>query len=98
MERRHGKGRCEPGCFGCKILEIDFSPRCFGTRTPSAAPPAKPRNSWEKGIVTDGRGLPVTGADGKPIGVAQAANNRKAIDAQIRAVKDPQFHRKTAAA
>ena len=51
MERTHGKGNCEPDCFGCHVLGVQFAPSIF-TTTPGGAKAAD-NNRRERGLVKD---------------------------------------------
>lgn len=74
------------GCFGCKVLSVQVSPSAMPSRR-NNIPPARPLNSWERGVVRDDRGLPVRRANGDVIGVHEYAAKRRQIDADLKAVK-----------
>lgn len=91
MERTHD-GRHGPDCFGCRIGDGPYlSAKATPSRTPSKATARVPGNSWERGIATDGRGLPITGTDGQPLGVKQLADDRHRIEKRLAEVKDPSY-------
>ena len=45
-------------CFACKIKTIQVSPSATPSRRKANQKPNLGNNSWEKGIVRDGRGMP----------------------------------------
>ena len=45
-------------CFKCKIKTVQVSPSATPSRRKSNQKPNLGNNSWEKGIVRDGRGMP----------------------------------------
>jgi hypothetical protein len=91
METTHGPGSGhEPGCFGCRIKHVLFSPSAMPTRTRISAPPKEPQNNWERGVARDERGLPLVGEDG-PIGVKEFADDKARIKKRLKEVKDPRF-------
>lgn len=74
-------------CFGCRIKSVQFSNACTPTRTPSKARPAGTQhNNWEKGVLRDERGMPVY-RNGQVIGLKEYAQDKRKIDAQLRAAK-----------
>lgn len=91
MERTHD-GRHGQDCFACRIGPGPMiAPSATPTRTPSK--PTGDRdlgNSWERGIATDERGLPINGETG-PLGVKQLANDRTRIEKRLAEVRDPAY-------
>lgn len=71
------------GCSFCKLGTIQLS-QAIKPRRPNDAPPAGNRNNWERGVVTDGRGVPMLDATGERIGVKQYAENKHAFEAERR--------------
>lgn len=84
-ERRH-QGQHGPGCFGCKVLSVQVSPSAMPSRR-NNIPPARPLNSWERGVLRDDRGIPVRRASGDVIPVHEYGSERRKIDEQLKAVK-----------
>lgn len=82
-ESRHlaAHPRFVTGCLACKLGTIQISQQVKGHR-PGGAPPAGNRNSWEKGIATDGRGVPLLGADMEPIGIKRYGEQRQTLEAE----------------
>lgn len=68
-------------CFPHKLGTVGLAADAVPTRTPGQAAPARPSNSWERGVVKDERGVPYLGSDLKPIGVKQYADRRGHYDA-----------------
>lgn len=85
MMRRH-QGQHGESCFGCKVHSIQVSPSAMPSRRNNIAP-ARPMNSWERGVLKDERGLPVRRASGDVIGLHEYASDRHRIDADLKAVK-----------
>ena len=73
----HPSGDVE-GCRECKLTSIQLSPSCRGQARNNIAPEGTAgRNSWERGIVTDDRGIPLRKwENGAPITVKEYADNR----------------------
>lgn len=93
-EARHAAEHPEKvdGCQICWLSgTIQLSPKATPSKRSDAPPTAfKPMNSWEKGIATDSRGMPLLGKGGAPIGVKEAGERRHEIDAWRRRLKtDP---------
>lgn len=86
MDHRRHQGQHGEGCFGCKVHSVQVSPSAMPSRR-NTIPPARPMNSWERGVVRDDRGLPVRRANGDLIPVHEYASERRKIDADLRAVK-----------
>lgn len=74
-------------CFGCHVKSIQWSPAATPTRR-NHLPARRPNNSWEKGVPTDNRGMPVLDADMKPVGQKQYSENRTAIEAAKRRISN----------
>lgn len=74
------------GCRTCKLLSIQLSPRVNGHGTPKhSGTPAGNNNSWEKGLVTDHRGVPLlAGHDLHPVRVKEYAQHHHAFEARRR--------------
>lgn len=65
-----------------KYLSIQISPSATPSKR-SSAPPKRPDNNWEKGIVTEDRrsgSMPVVDANLNPIGVKDLPQKRRAIE------------------
>lgn len=77
----HPNGDVE-GCRSCKFQSIQIGPSCKGQARNNIAPEGTAgRNSWEKGIVTDNRGLPLRNFQtGAPITVKQYADKRSVYE------------------
>lgn len=86
MDHRQHRGQHGESCFGCKVHSIQVSPSAMPSRRNSIAP-ARPMNSWERGVVRDDRGLPVRRENGDVIGLHEYSGNRHEIDQQLKAVK-----------
>jgi hypothetical protein len=71
------------GCFACKVSTIQLSQKVTGHK-PGGAPPQGPRNSWEKGIAQDHRGVPLLDRQGEPIGVKAYSERRHVFEAERR--------------
>lgn len=85
-------GVCDdPSCFPCKLKSIQISPYATPTRRSNRGPSTPPRgnsNSWEKGIPTDSRGMPVLKSDGSPMGQAEYASKRSQIEESRRRLRN----------
>jgi hypothetical protein len=59
----------------------------------NSVPPPTANPAWERGIVTekrpDGSVMPILNKNMKPLRVKEYSENRRAIDAQLRKVKNP---------
>jgi hypothetical protein len=89
---RHAEAHPTPleGCGICRFSNgtIQISPKATPSKR-SPTPPRKPNNSWEKGLATDERGMPLY-MGGKPLGVKEAAERRHEIKAaRHRLQQDP---------
>ena len=85
-DNRHRSDHPEPvpGCDECKYASIQLSPKLTHPNRVSA-PPAGNRNSWERGRVTDNRGVPyLWGQDHHELTVKELADNRSTIEARVR--------------
>jgi len=68
-------------CYGCRLKSLAIGlPKDFSSRTRSKAPPRTPRNSWEKGIARDERGMPIIRPDLSEVSVKQYAQERHSIE------------------
>ena len=77
------------GCRECKFRgTIQISPKATPNKTRSKAPPRTPNPSWESGVATDHRGVPLLGEKGEPIPVKQYAENRHKYDERRRRLRN----------
>lgn len=70
------------GCPTCKLRSVQLSPAATPTKTRrfgKLGPKGNP--SWEKGIVTDSRGMPILKPDGHFIRQKEYAEKRHSIEA-----------------
>jgi hypothetical protein len=73
------------GCFGCKTRSVTISTRVglidhqTGFSKRESAPSGGSRNSWERGRVTDERGVPLLDEHG-PISVKRYGENRRRFE------------------
>ena len=74
------------GCPTCKFATIQLAPSCRGQARNNVAPEGTAgRNSWEKGIATDARGMPYRDeTTGAPITVKRFAENRHRYEEALR--------------
>lgn len=85
---------CMPGnnclsnqrCFAESARSIRFSDTCTPNKTPSKTPPSGPSNGYERGILRDSRGLPITDK-GHPIPLKTYHNHKRHFDEMIRRSK-----------
>lgn len=70
-------------CFGCKARSVSFAPTAMPSRM-NLVPTRKPDNSWEKGIATDDRGVPLLTESGALMGVKEAGVRRHEIEQRKR--------------
>lgn len=54
----------------------------------NAIPPRTPQNSWERGIATTSRNMPLLDANCEPIGLKELADNRSTIEGQLKDLKN----------
>ena len=83
-------GVCEdPDCFPCKLRSIQISPYATPTRQSHrpSPPPRGNQNSWEKGIVTDSRGMPQLDSKGEPMSVKAFGEQRSQIEEHKRKLR-----------
>jgi len=74
----HSDGSIDDTCFRCRALTQQVvTPHSFSTKTPSKARPAKPKNSWERGIARDSRGMPYLHPDLSPVGIKEATSTHR---------------------
>lgn len=93
-DNRHRNEHPEPitDCLECKLATIQLSPKLTHPGRVSA-PPAGNSNSWERGRVTDHRGVPyLWGNDHHELSVKELADNRSQVEARIR---DRHHHKET---
>lgn len=78
--------RAVDDCRECKLRTLQIGPQVgIDTRGRKFAPIGpKGDNSWERGIVKDGRGVPLVGSDGHYVTVKEHAENRHKIEAARR--------------
>lgn len=84
------------GCGICRLSHgtIQLSPKATPSKR-SPTPPRQPSNSWERGVATDSRGMPLY-EDGRPVSVKQYAERRHEIEAKRRRLdNDPHVFDKT---
>lgn len=83
-EARHAAAHPQAveGCAFCKLSSIQISQRLKPKRV--SGPPTGNRNSWERGIPTDHRGVPFLDAGGEVIRVKQYAKDRHKLEAERR--------------
>lgn len=75
-------------CFKHKLRSIQIAPSAMPSRRNSVAPRSLGEgNSWEKGIATDERGMPLIGKNGY-IGLKELQNRRHEIETQLREMKN----------
>lgn len=68
-------------CFHCKIKSIQFGPSATPSRRRNNQPVKKTGNSWEKGIVTDDRGMPyLNPGTVEPMPIKTFVENRRKIE------------------
>jgi hypothetical protein len=81
----HPDGDVE-GCRQCKYATILIAPSCRGSARNNIPPEGTAgRNSWERGIATDARGMPYRDeATGAPITVKRFAENRSRYEEALR--------------
>lgn len=78
----------ECDCFKCKIKTIQVSPSATPSRRKANQKPNLGNNSWEKGIVTDGRGMPhLSPGTIEPMPIKTYVENRRKIDEGKRRMK-----------
>lgn len=75
------------GCVFCKYASIQISPAATPSKPRRIGKPREAKNSWEKGIVRDDRGMPLLKGVGEPIGVKEYAENRHKIEARRAALR-----------
>jgi hypothetical protein len=80
---------CSPDCFRCKLLGLTLGlPRDLPSRTYSKAAPAEPKNSYEKGIARDDRGMPYLRGDLSEMPVKEFNQHRHEILEKKRALQN----------
>lgn len=62
-------------CETCRLRSVQLSPAATPSKTRRVQQGVKGGNEWERGIVTDGRGMPLLD-NGVPIGVKQYSEKR----------------------
>lgn len=70
------------GCPTCKLRSVQLSPAATPTKTRKFGAVGVPKgnNSWERGIVTDARGMPILKPDGHLIRSKEYAERRHEIE------------------
>lgn len=71
-------------CFKCKIKTIQLAPSATPSRTWRPQKGPKEPGSWERGIPTDSRNMPIIKADGSPMGQKEFSEKRSKIEAAKR--------------
>lgn len=74
---------CEPDCtcFKCKIRSIQVAPSATPSRTRKPQTRKPEANSWEKGTVVDGRGMPhLNPGSLSPMPIKTYVENRQKIE------------------
>lgn len=67
-------------CFRCKLRSIQISPSAMPSRRNKIAPRGG-GNSWEKGVPTNSRGMPILDPKtGAPMGQARYAEMRSTVE------------------
>jgi hypothetical protein len=75
------------GCSGTTRQVLSAIPMTTSNYNPRQAPPSGSKNSWEKGIATDHRGVPYTD-NGKVIPVKKFAQHRHKYEGRIRELRN----------
>lgn len=71
----------ECDCFTCKIKTVQVSPKATPSRRKANQKPNLGNNFWEKGIVTDGRGMPhLNPGSLEPMPIKTYVENRSKIE------------------
>lgn len=74
-------------CFRCKIKSVQVAPSATSKRR-GTQKPSLGNNSWEKGIVKDGRGMPhLNPGSLEPMPIKTYVENRSKIDEGKRRMK-----------
>jgi hypothetical protein len=78
-------------CFHCKLKTIQVSPKATPNRRRKNQTEKKDGNSWEKGIVRDGRGMPhLNPGTLEPMPIKTYVENRHKIEEAKREMLRPQ--------
>lgn len=85
FEEQHRVDHPQPvdDCLACKLDTLIVHQSVPGQKA-GGPPPAGNRNSWERGIATDHRGVPFLDGQGEVIGVKQYADGRSRFEAERR--------------
>jgi len=75
------------GCRYCKFATIQISPAATPSKTRQIGRPREAKNSWERGIARDERGVPLLKGVNQPIGVKEYAEKRHSIESRRQALK-----------
>lgn len=80
----HDREHPEPvdGCRTCKFRTLQVSPAVRESRRYAPSTAFAPKNSWERGIAKDERGLPLLDGNLQPIPVKRYAERRHEFDAR----------------
>lgn len=70
------------GCRTCKFRTIQISPAVRTTRRYAPSTAFTPKNSWERGIATDERGVPLLDGNLQPIPIKRYAEKRHEYEAR----------------
>lgn len=66
------------GCLTCQLRSVQLSPSCTPSKPRRLQQPGShQRNSWERGIATDSRGMPLLDGGIAPISVKKYGENRR---------------------
>lgn len=76
-------------CFGEKARSISVSPAATPNRR-NNVPSKRGNNSWERGVATDARGMPIRKANGDVIPVKEYASNRGRYDQLLKEARSGQ--------
>lgn len=71
-------------CFGCRIKTVAFGAGTAPSRTVRGGKPSEPKNSWERGIARDHRGMPRLDSNLEPIRVHRWASERSSFIESLR--------------
>lgn len=77
------------GCRVCKFKGIYVSPRVgMDARGRRVGQPRETKNSWERGIARDERGMPLLKPDGSYLGVKEHGEKRRHYDAALKELRN----------
>jgi hypothetical protein len=87
---RHDTEHLDPvgGCRICKFKGLRISPRVgMESRGRRVGQPRETKNSWERGIARDERGMPLLKPDGSYLGIKEYGEKRHSVDAALRSLR-----------